>query len=104
MTKIEKYVLSIGLNDKDTKKPMEENVAISLVETSVLKYADGSTISIANGTYKHENGTTVREKSLKCELLFVDTDTVKSIVNEIKAILNQESIAVEKLFTESELW
>ena len=103
---LEKYTLYIGLNDKDTKiQKVNTLEAYKIIENVLLGYnVEGATIFEAKGIYKHESGEYVTENTLRIELLFVDKATVKKVVEDIKRILNQESIAVQFEKVESELW
>lgn len=99
-----KHILTIGLNDKDTKQQKYDIVTCyKMVETTLKKYVDGYTIYQAQGYYKHENGEFVSENSLRVELLFTRETIVKKIAKDIKIILNQESIVYEKQTTNSNL-
>ena len=101
---MEKFILYLGLNDKDTKKQEINTIeAYKIVNNVVNNYCDGATIYECQGIYKHDNGTIVFEKTLKIELMFVDKLTVVSIVKDLKKALNQESIVLQKEIVESEL-
>ena len=100
-----KYNLSIGFNDKDTKKQILEDTTIySIIQNTLKEYLDGYTILTAFGGYKHDDSTFVEEKSCRVEILFANDMLIKLIVEKLKQLLNQESIAVEKIETNSELW
>ena len=102
---IEKYTLYVGLNDKDTKvQEIATLEAYKIINKLLLSYTDGATIFEAVGIYKHEDGSFVTENTLRIELLFVERETVKTIVDILKQVLNQESIAVQHEIVESELW
>ena len=102
---MKKYTLYCGLNDKDTKKQeITLPEATGIVRNACLAYADGATIYEADGIYKHSSGELVAEKTLRVELLMVEQPIVRSIVNSIKALLNQESIAVQEQEVVSALW
>lgn len=102
---MDKYTLYLGLNDKDTKTQLVSTLEAYKVVTNVLKtYTDGATIYEARGIYKHDDGTFTTENTLRIELLFVERETVKTIVDILKQVLNQESIAVQHEVVESELW
>ena len=66
-----------------------------------------STITEGRGIYKHEDGTVVSETSLIVELLdfcnALDKGWIKSKINQIKTLLNQESVAVQYQEVDSEL-
>ena len=87
---MEKFILYLGLNDKDTKKQEINTIeAYKIVNNVVNNYCDGATIYECQWIYKHDNGEIVFEKTLKIELMFVDRLTVVSIVKDLKKALNQ---------------
>ena len=99
-----KYILTIGLNDKDTKQQKYDTItAYKLVEQITQKYVDGYTIYETKGGYKHDDGTYTYEQSLRLELMFTTELQVRLIANSIKTTLNQESIALEILQTNTQL-
>ena len=100
--KITKHILTIGLNDKDTKHQIyTTKQAIKKVEDVLQSFTDGYTIFTTNGGYKHNNGYFVQEKSIRVELDFITKKQVLAIIDKIKNknCLNQESIiyATQKL-------
>lgn len=100
-----KFTLFVGLNDKDSKQQEIGTVdAFKIVSNLIASRFDGGTVSEATGIYKHDNGTFVTETTLRVELLFASTEHVRSFVNDLKNVLNQESIAVQKEVINSELW
>jgi uncharacterized membrane-anchored protein YitT (DUF2179 family) len=103
---IEKYTLYVGLNDKETKTQKISTVeAYKIIENLLLNLnVEGATIFEAKGLYKHENGEYVTENTLRIEIMFVEKPIVKQLVDSIKLILNQESVAVQREVVESELW
>ena len=101
---MKKYVLFVGLNDKDTKaQEIPVLSAYKMAMNVINTHCDGGTISEAQGFYKHDDGTIVIENSLRVELLFVERATVLAIVNELKIILNQESIIMQSEEIQSEM-
>lgn len=107
----EKYSLLVGLNDKDTKVQQISTVEAYKILMNIIKpYTDGCTIYEALGYYKHENGDMVQEKSLNIEILYFNGEkeknraTTKNIVETIKSVLNQESVAVTYSVVDSDLW
>ncbi len=93
---MEKWTLYLGLNDKDKKVQLVSTLEAYKVCLNILKnYTDGATIFEANGLYKHEDGTFVIEKTLRIELLFIQKKEVVQLVEELKKVFNQESIAVQ---------
>lgn len=102
---MKKFNLTIGLNDKDTKTQLYDDItAYKIVENILKQYLDGYTILKAFGGYKHDDGTFTQENSLRVELLFTTALQVKIICDKIKQALNQESIAVETIEINSQLW
>lgn len=108
-SKIRKYELYIGLNDKDTKTQLIDNMtAQKIIANKVAQTFDGGTVSMAEGIYKHDDGTVVFENTIKVEILLFDGNIkesdVRTLVRWIKETLNQESVAVQKSVVNSELW
>ena len=100
-----KYILYVGLNDKDTKTQKIDTLsAYNLTNNILLNYVEGATITQSKGIYKHNNGNIVIENTLVIELLFTDKTTVETIAKELKMALNQESIAIQKQTIESYLF
>ena len=92
-----KYVLYIGLNDKETYTqliPTED--AKQIVNNIVVKYVGGYTVYDANGGWKDETGTLTEENTLVYHLNGVKEQEIISIMDEVIAALNQNSILVER--------
>lgn len=101
---MEKFTLYLGLNDKDTKTQKIGTIeAYKICNNILMNYTNGATIFEANGLYKHEDGIIVVEKTLRIELLFVNEQIVKLIVEQLKQVFNQESIAVQSEVINSKL-
>lgn len=95
MEQLMQYSLFIGLNDKDTKKQeVSTSKAIELVSNVIA----GGSISTIHGVYTHEDGTKVKENTLKVDILYSDDATVRMYANNIKSLLNQESVMISKEF------
>ena len=93
MEKLEQYSMFIGLNDKDTKEQeIPTDKAIELVSNTIK----GGSISIIHGVYTHEDGTKVNENTLRVDMLFTNDNDVRLYCNNLKRLLNQESIMVSK--------
>lgn len=102
---MDKYILYVGLNDKDTKTQKIDTLsAYNLTNNILLNYVEGATVTQSKGIYKHNNGNIVIENTLIIELLFTDKTTVETIAKELKMALNQESIAIQKQTIESYLF
>lgn len=102
---MKKITLYIGLNDKDSKVQEVSTLDAYKMVSNIIGV--GSTITEGRGIYKHEDGTVVSEVSLIVELLDFDNTLskgwVKNKVEVIKAMLNQESVAVQEQEVVSEL-
>lgn len=100
-----KYILTLGLNDKDTKLQKFDTItSYKIVEIILKKQTDGYTIYETKGGYKHDDGTFVQETSLRIELLFMTLPQVKAIADNLKRFFNQETIAIETIKSNSELY
>lgn len=102
---MKKITLYIGLNDKDSKIQEVGTLDAYKMVSNVIEV--DSTITEGRGIYKHEDGTVVSEVSLIVELLDFDNilskGWVKNKINQIKTLLNQESVAVQYQEVDSEL-
>ena len=93
--------MSIGLNDKDTKK-QEISTPVAwdtIIETLQANNIDGATVYEARGIYKLES-----ENTLRAEIIDFDGNAYKNTINaidSIKTALNQECIALEIVDTNS---
>ena len=101
-----KFTVITGLNDKETKKQeiTTETAYKIIFKTLKNNGVEGATLTEAIGFYTHNNGEEVIEKSIKIELLFVDYKTVKAVAEALRVALNQESIVIESIELNSELW
>lgn len=101
---MKKHTLYLGLNDKDTKTQLINTIEAYKIVSNILA-ADfgGGTIFEAQGIYKHDDGTIVFEKTLRIEILFAETSQIKTLVNTLKKVFNQESVAVQEENITSEL-
>ena len=101
---MQKITLYMGLNDKDTKKQEINTIdAYKLVMNVLTQSVDGGTIFEANGFYKHVDGTITIEKSLKIELIDVEENILRGMVETLKQVFNQESIILQRDIITSEL-
>lgn len=92
-----KFVLYIGLNDKDTYTqliPTEE--AIATVNEIASRHVDGYTMQDASGGWVDETGTLTQEPSLVYSFDQAAEADIIAIMDEVLAVLNQNSILVEK--------
>lgn len=101
-----RYVLSMGLNDKDTKTQKIATLEAYKMVENVIKslQLEGATIYESKGLYRHNNGEYVTETSLRMEFLFATENQIRNLVSILKSAFNQESIAVQVENVESDLW
>ena len=92
-----KFTLYVGLNDKDTKTQKINTIeAFKIVNNILLQYTEGATIFEASGIYKHNDNEIVIEKTLRIELIDITEQAITEITKQLKLILNQESILIQK--------
>jgi hypothetical protein len=91
MENLTKHVLYVGLNDKDTKKQL---VTTPKAKDIVNSVCGDCSIQEITGYYTHDNGEKVKENTLKVELLFKEDKQVLTYCQDLKRLLNQESIAL----------
>ena len=96
-----KYVIYLGLNDKNTKK--QEITTPAAVE-KVARYMRDCTITECTGFYTHDDGTIITENTLKVEKIDFDGDfNMERAAADLKKMFNQEAIAVEIMTVNSKL-
>lgn len=104
-----KYTFFIGLADKDAKVQIIDTMsARAIVERVFVKNGcDGATITGGHGIYRHESTfEVISEYTLIVQLFDFSSNgiDVRGICDELKTLLNQESIAVERREVESALY
>ena len=103
---MEKFIMYVGLNDKDTKKQeitTEKSIDIICKALANQGITD-LTMQQGIGIYTHQDGTKTTETSLIITMLFVEKIQVLNAISDIKTLLNQECVALETIqVKESEL-
>lgn len=102
-----KYTFFVGLCDKDTKTQMINTIDCEhIVERVFVKHGvDGATITGGRGVYVHASGDVVTEETIIVSVFeFGEPVPVKAICADLKTLLNQESVAVERKETDSALY
>ena len=102
-----KYTFFIGLADKDSKLQEVGTLEASrIVERIFCAHGvDGATITEGRGVYVHDSGEVVTENTLLVQVFeFGAPVNVRAVCEDLKTVLNQESIAVERRETESALY
>lgn len=96
MMNLEKLVLSIGLNDKDTKTQLVTTEhAMEVIKDAVLPLGGATIIPGCIGIYQHDDGTIVCENSVQVVFYGAEMEAVKTAAQSIGRALNQESVALE---------
>lgn len=95
---MQKHILYVGLNDKDSKVQEINTIdAYKIVQNILIGVGyDGGNIQESTGFYKHNSGDVVIEKSFRVELCFADDKKTSEAIKQIKQVLNQESVVLEK--------
>lgn len=92
---MKKYTLFIGLNDKNTfKQEISTKKAISMIVNTVISNnLSGCTIQQSIGYYLHDDKKSmVVENSINLIIYTNKTSNIKTLINQLKSLLNQESI------------
>lgn len=99
-----KYIISLGLKDKDTKRQMM-TTRHAKSKLNKLLYVNGldATTYTAKGIYTHDNGQRVKENTLRIEFYFASDDKILDFCQTLKVAYNQESVALEKVAVTSNL-
>ena len=93
---MKKVTMFIGLNDQHTKKQEISTIeAYKMVQNVCVEAFGGSNIFEGKGTYKHNDGSMVYENTLICIVYTEDLEGIKNATTTIKTVLNQESVAIE---------
>lgn len=103
---MKKYIITVGLNDKDTKKQKHFTRYYYKNIYKMLDYLaiEGATLTESKGYYRHEDGSTVKEKSINIELLFIEKVTVKHLAKLLLKKFNQESVVIAEQEINSDLY
>ena len=87
------HTLTIGMNDKNTKKQEMTVEHAKMLISSVI--GDCTIKEGATGYYTHEDGTPVIEKSLEVKKFGGSKKDIIENVRVLKELLNQESIVLD---------
>lgn len=102
-----KHTFFVGLNDKNSHvQEIDALTAARIIERVFVSHnCDGATISGGRGVYRHNDGTVICEETVIVTVFeFCEKTPVKAICEDLKVLLNQESIAVESVETNSALY
>ena len=94
---MKKFTVCIGLFDKDTKK-QEINIldAFKVASNIFAQTTGGATITEGRGVYTHQDGSIVIEPTLVSTIYGSTFEQIKKAADILKAIFNQESVAIEE--------
>lgn len=99
---MKKFIIYVGLNDQVTKMQEITTLDAYKIATNIfIEYTGGATISEARGVYTHEDGTIITENTLRCEIFGATEEQIEKAASQIKIALNQESVAIEEIETNS---
>ena len=100
-----RYLIYIGLNDKDSgvqEKPTEE--ILDIVNHICVKYLRGYNIKESIGYWRDDNGQPCNEKSIVVSFNFIEDKNVHVMANEIVKTLNQECVFIEDIKLKTEFY
>ena len=94
---INKHILYLGLNDKETKNQEISTLDAYKIAMNLIAGVgyEGATITEATGFFTHADGSFVIEKSLRIEILFSEDEKTEKLIDNLKKTFNQESIALQ---------
>lgn len=94
---MKKFTMCIGLLDQTTKQQEINTVDAFKVASNIFaQTTGGATITEGRGVYTHNDGTIIIESTLVCTVYGSTIETIKKTADILKAIFNQESIAIEE--------
>lgn len=97
-----KYVMYVGLNDKDSKVQEVNTLdAYKIVSNIFAETTGGVTITEGHGVYTHDDGSIVFETTLICTVFGAENKDVEKAATMIKTALNQESVAIDRIESNS---
>lgn len=102
-----RYTISVGLNDKDTLRPVSTYDTASIeLAGRLAQLGVGATITKGTGVYKHERGDVVIEETVVISIVDFDGTAgamLNKFIDGVKRDYNQESVALVTDKVESEL-
>lgn len=104
-TKDHRYLLYLGLQDKDTGvEKYSEDEAIKILNEICSKYLRGYNIRKSTGFWTDDNNQTVDEKSLVISFNFIEENKVHVLADEIVETFNQECVFIEDYHLTTEFY
>ena len=100
-----RYLMYIGLNDKDTgvqEKSTEE--ILDIVNHICVKYLKGYNIKESIGYWRDDNGQPCNENSIVVSFNFIEDKNVHVMANEVVKTLNQECVFIEDYHLTTEFY
>lgn len=101
---MKKYTYYLGLNDQSTKAQIvDTELAMVEVADFVMQDLGGWSISLVTWLFAHEDGTQIKENSIKIESLgFREESVFVAFAHRLKAFYNQESVLMEVIEVQAE--
>ena len=100
-----RYLMYIGLNDKDTgvqEKSTDE--ILDIVNHICVKYLKGYNIKESIGYWRDDNGQPCNENSIVVSFNFIEDKNVHVMANEVVKTLNQECVFIEDIKLKTEFY
>lgn len=89
------HAITVGLHDRETKTQKISTDAARLVIENLIVDANMCATIFTQGVYgiyKHDDGSIVREPSIRIEIAGESKEDIEPIIRSIKKALNQETI------------
>lgn len=97
-----KTTICVGLLDKDSKQQEVNTLDAYKVAANIFAATTGgATITQGTGVYTHDDGEIVIEPTLVCVVYGSDVATIEKAAAQLKVALNQESVAIETVESNS---
>lgn len=95
MKVVNRYTISIGLNDSETREQkFETERIVRLAEECCKAYGLNYSCSMQTGGYIYEDGTYGTENSLQVVFIDENEEYINEFAKDICSFLNQESVLV----------
>lgn len=100
------HIITIGMFDQETKKQeITKEDYIRIIEDEICKRDLCATLFTQGifGIYRHEDGTVVKEPSIRIEIAGVERSAIIPMVRHFREVFNQESVLYKMTAQEFDL-